>query len=262
MAVHFPEKPEIRLADPPLAEVICQVRFPPILRIVNEEPSKFQDCIRHRFPGFEIEQAFMLRIPGLSTVGEPSAEIPPRVFRFKSFDEASTASLAVDFYALSTNRYSHWSDFVDDLMVLHEAVEKTYQPAYAMRIGLRYVNRFDRAKTGLDTMQNVLSLIRSELTSMLTSDAWSDPQEWISQLVLADGDGRLTLRFALNSENDEPFLLLDFDYFEQGNIPLNELRERVNRYHSIIYRAFRWCLHDESLDVFSPQIAEATEYGN
>lgn len=262
MALHFPDKPEIPLANPPLAEVVCQVRYPPILRIAKENPSELQERIRHRFPGFGVEQPFKLQIPGLGSVGEPSAELPPRLFRFKSTDEQTTASLAIDFCALSTNKYSHWLDFVDDLMVLHEAVVAIYQPAYATRIGLRYVNRFDRTNTGLDGMQEILALIRPELTSMLRSDGWSDPEEWLSQLVLADGDAKLTIRTALDSEDGESFLLLDFDYYEHGKMELAGLKEHINRYHKVIYRAFRWCLLDKSLAVFGSEPTKTSKHDN
>jgi hypothetical protein len=36
----------------PLESVICQVRFPTILRVDSEVPSDFQDRIRGRFPIF------------------------------------------------------------------------------------------------------------------------------------------------------------------------------------------------------------------
>ncbi|MFZ2359604.1 MAG: TIGR04255 family protein [Anaerolineae bacterium] len=256
MSLQFPEKTEIPLANPPLAEVICQVRYPPILRIAKEQPTKFQERIRQRFPEYGIEQPFKLSIPGAGAIGEPSAELPPRLLRFTSKDGHTTATLAVDFFALSTTRYRHWSNFVDDLMVVSKAVEATYRPAYASRIGLRYVNRLNRTTTGLDNIPDILGLVRPELIAVLHSEAWSDPEEWTSQLVLPDREGKLALRFVFNSTEAEPYFQLDFDYFEQGQVALSELRERVNRYHQVIYRAFRWCLSDRSLAVFGSRPIE------
>lgn len=258
MSLHFPEKPEIPLANPPLTEVVCQVRYPAILRIAKEHPVEFQERIRQRFPEYDIEQPFKLSIPGVGAVGEPSAELPPRLFRFTSVDGHTIATLAVDFFALSTTRYQHWSNFVDDLLVVSEAVQATYRPAYASRIGLRYVNRLSQTTTGLDNMQDILELIRPELTAVLRSDGWGNPEEWISQMVLPDRNGKLALRFVFNIKEAEPYFQLDFDYFEQGKIELSELSECVDRYHQIIYRAFRWCLFDESLAVFGSRPTEAS----
>ncbi|MBL8785507.1 MAG: TIGR04255 family protein, partial [Deltaproteobacteria bacterium] len=52
MAVRIPESPRVIYASNPLADVICQVRFPRILRIDNELPADFQDAIRGQFPHF------------------------------------------------------------------------------------------------------------------------------------------------------------------------------------------------------------------
>lgn len=256
MSLQFPEKPEIPLTNPPLTEVICQVRFPVILRIAKEQPTEFQERIRQRFPEYGVEQPFKLSIPGAGAIGEPSAELPPRLLRFTSKDGNTTATLAVDFFALSTTRYQHWSNFVDDLTVVSKAVEAIYRPAYAGRIGLRYVNRLSRTTTGLDNIQDILGLVRPELTAVLRSEAWSDPEEWTSQLVLPDQEGKLALRFVFNSTEAEPYFHLDLDYFEQGKVALSGLNERVNRYHQVIYRAFRWCLFDHSLAVFGSRPME------
>lgn len=256
MSLKFPEKPEVPLANPPLAEVICQVRYPAILRIAKEQPTEFQDRIRQRFPEYGVEQPFKLSIPGAGAVGEPSAELPPRLLRFASKDGHTIATLTVDFFALSTTRYQHWSNFVDDLLVVSKAVKAIYRPAYASRIGLRYVNRLSRTTTGLDNIQDILGLVRPELTAVLRSEAWSAPEEWTSQLVLPDSDGKLALRFVFNSTEAEPYFQLDLDYFEQGKSALSGLSDRVGRYHQVIYRAFRWCLLDKSLAVFGSRPIE------
>jgi len=253
MALLFPDVPEIRLANPPLTEVVCQVRYPPILLIIKDDPGAFQQHIRHRFPGYGVEQPFKLQVPKPGSASEPTAEVAPRLFRFKSRDEQTIVSLAMDFYALSTTRYTHWADFVDDLATVHRAVVEVYQPTYATRIGLRYINRLSPSSTGLTTIGEICDLIRPELTAQLRSNAWSEPEQWLSQLALTDGEARFTLRTALDKEQDEPSFLLDFDYFEQGGLDLDATLSRVSDYHDVIYRAFRWCLPDKSLDIFGPQ---------
>lgn len=252
MALHFPERPEVRLQRPPLVEVLCQVRYPPILRISKEEPIDFQERIRHRFPELEIEQPLKLNIPGLVGSGLVSAEAQPRLYRFKAPDDQTAAALAVDFYALSTNRYRHWKMFAEDLSLVHDAVMSVYRPAYGTRIGLRYVNRLDPTTTDLVSAEQIFDLVRPELTALLRGSAWSEPSDFLSQLVLSDKAAKLTLRTAYGQEEGQPFLLLDFDYFEEGRVELTDLIQRCTRYHDAIYRAFRWSFVDESLEVFGP----------
>lgn len=67
MALNFPHTPDVRLANSPLVEVVCQVRFPPILRINKEEPSDFQEAVRQRFPELAAEQGMVLQMPANGT---------------------------------------------------------------------------------------------------------------------------------------------------------------------------------------------------
>ena len=53
----FPPVEEVQLRRSPLREVICQVRFPPLLRIVNGYPVDFQERIRQHFPELGTEHA-------------------------------------------------------------------------------------------------------------------------------------------------------------------------------------------------------------
>ena len=259
MSLNFPREPEVQLKNPPLIEVVCQVRFPPILRIAKEEPSEFQEYVRSQFPQLELEQGLLIRIPGVGSSGAPAAETQARVYRFQKPDGQIAISLAVDFYALVTNQYTRWEDFARDLSLAHEAAQRVYSPAYSTRIGLRYVNRLAPSNTGCKTVSEMLDLLRPELTAQLRSTAWSDPASMLCQLVLTDSEAKLTLRTGYGQEQDEPFFLLDFDYYEEGRLGLENLVERCNHYHEAIYDAFRWCLRDESLAVFEP-IAEETAH--
>jgi uncharacterized protein (TIGR04255 family) len=49
----FPEIERIVYRNNPLTEVVCQLRFPPILSIESELPVKFQDAIREMYPSFQ-----------------------------------------------------------------------------------------------------------------------------------------------------------------------------------------------------------------
>jgi len=256
MALTFPSKPEIRVKNPPLLEVVCQVKFPPILSIAKELPSEFQERIRHQFPELEVEQGFLVRLPGISNPEIPAAEIQPKIYRFRSSPGFTAISLAADFYAVSTNHYTHWDDFVGWLRLAQEAAQQVYNLTYSPRIGLRYINRLTLENTGRKTAKEMLDLLRPELTAQLHTEAWTEPLEMLNQLLLDNNPAKLSLRTGFGKEHGEPFFLLDIDYFEEGKLNLDDLVERCNAYHGVIHDAFRWCLRDEAIAAFGPLIQE------
>jgi uncharacterized protein (TIGR04255 family) len=249
----FPEREDdVRLRRSPLREVVCQVRFPPILRIANEHPVEFQERIRKKFPQADIEQGMQARFASL---GEkpPSMEPVPPIFRFKSADGETVASLAPSFYAVSTTAYTHWIEFRDLIDLLAQSTADIYDLPYASRVGLRYINNLTFENTGVDSVSELLEILRPEFTSLVENDCWGEPLEMLNHLLLSgDGDERLTLRSGF--KGDDQSFLLDFDYYVEGNTPLDQVLELCGRYHDIIYRAFRWCIRDEKLAVFEPML--------
>lgn len=252
MAITFPQQSEVRLKKSPLREVLCQVRFPPILRIGKEIPIDFQEAIRNRYPGLEVEQGVLLQFGISPAIEKPTMETAPKIYRFKTLNSKSSVALATDFFALSTTDYTHWHDFVNDFSFTEKAVQDVFAPPITSRIGLRFINQFTRKNTGCSSYKELLRLFRDDLTCFIRSDAWSEPEETISQYVIPDGKAKLTIRFGYGKEQNEKFFILDFDYFEDGQLEFNNLSKRLNRYHNQIYQAFRWCIKDSSLERFEP----------
>ena len=256
MTIKFPHKDEVPLSSPPLIEVVCQVRFPPILQIAKRIPDEFQEGVRHRFPQFEVEQGVGIVAPGLLEGGEPLARATPKIYRFKSEDEKASLSLAMDFYALSHQQYRHWSDFAADLQLAQEIMMHVYQPNYATRIGLRYINRLTLKNTGCESKEELVDLLQPDLTALLRSDIGQNAADMVSRFSFKEEPAQLNMRLAYQ-ESEEIAFVLDFDYFEKGKLPLIDLIERCNQYHKIIYNSFRWSLLDESLQRFAPIVEEA-----
>ena len=252
MTLKFPSKPEVRLGKSPLEEVICQVKFAPILRISKDQPIELQESLRESFPGLLVEQGVVLQLPGVGSSENPNVEATPKIFRFLSKDKMTNVALAVDFIALTSREYTHWHEFLNRLMDVLGKVNEIYRPSFATRIGLRFVNRFTRKNTGSKNASEILDLFRSEFTCLIRSEPWTEPLEMLSQITLSDGKARLAIRNRFGKDKSEPYFLLDLDYYEEGQLPLDGLEPRIERYHSRIYEAFRWCLYDESLDKFQP----------
>ena len=59
----FPEAPRVIYDKAPLSRVICQLRFPSVLKIESSIPADFQERIRGRFPVFEKSNQILPTLP-------------------------------------------------------------------------------------------------------------------------------------------------------------------------------------------------------
>lgn len=254
MSFNFPSIADVHLENAPLAEVVCQVRFPPILRIANEQPAEFQERIRAHFPQTAAEQSLLVKV---SLTSPPTAlDAQPTIYRFSTPDGDMVASLGVDFYALSTEHYTHWKDFAELLDLVQRSAREVYRLPFSTRIGLRYVNRLTPKAVGLSGKADALNMVRPEMTALLSVGPLSDSNEMLAQVVLADGGERLTIRVGFGIGKDDSFVLLDFDRFAEGQLPLDDLNDRCQQYHDTIYNAFRWSIPETQWRRFGPQPVE------
>lgn len=250
MPIQFPPVQEVPLATPPLDEVVCQVRFPPILKIAKEEPVEFQELIRGRFPKLEKRHSIQLKLAQPGNPGESEAEVQPISYLFADANGQTQVVISSSFYAVTTKKYIGWQSFLSDLSMVHSALLEIYQPAYATRIGLRYINRLTFDNTGTSSRRGLFSLIRKELTSTLRGKVWSDAEAMLGILNFVELPAQLNIRYGFETDESSPSFLLDFDYFEEGQVDLAEVPIRCEHYHQVIYHAFRWMIKHEALERF------------
>ena len=135
-----------------LIEVICQLRFAPILSIDSKEPADFQEAIRSMFPRYAVRKEQLP--PKLIGVGTPNAKLesiaPINNYHFISADGKWKLNLTRNFISLSTVSYSGWEQFARQFDRPLAEFIRIYQPAFFERIGLRYLNAFSRAALDLN----------------------------------------------------------------------------------------------------------------
>ena len=259
MPLSFPVVEDVHLNNAPVREVICQVRFPTILRIAREEPVELQERIRGQFPLLEAERRVVIETEGMKPGGR--AEFPPSIFRFRNREKTRMLSLAPEFYALSFTDYEHWEGFAGWLSHAASAVHEVYAIPYSTRIGLRYINMIDQRFGDFPDFDAVLDLLRTELTVMLRTEVIPSPELAMHRIeAVANGD-QFTFRYGLIHEDTppEPRFVLDFDHYAEGELGLDDLLSRCDRYHRQIYHAFRWCIAGGRLEVFQPETGTEKE---
>lgn len=138
----FPPSERVIFERNPLAEVVCELRFPPILRIAAQIPAPFQERIRGTYPVFA-------QMPFNTFGGFPAQAggVPPNTlmfgtmpnvgawqgaptFVFTTADEKRRITLTQESVSLAERDYTRWETFRDELESLQRELEDEYQPAF------------------------------------------------------------------------------------------------------------------------------------
>jgi len=243
----FPDSPRVIYDKNPLHEVICQIRFPTILRIASEPPTEFQESLRGRFPLFSENRQATLQLPNgiervLPTELTPKTEV---AYELTSDNEAWTVSLTPSFLALTCREYSRWESFKEWLTLPLQALEKTYTPPFITRIGLRYQDIIRRSMLDLDTSpwQELLSKsIAAELADRRLSQRISHVAREFR--VKDDSGSEVQVRhgFVQHKESGEQCYLIDADFFTEERVKHEQIVSKLDRFHRDAGRLFRWCI--------------------
>ena len=245
----------------PLAEVICQLRFPEILSINTTAPAAFQEAIRDEYPLYSVRKEApapkILGVPGnFSLDNQPTTQN----YHFVSSDGIWRINLTSRVLSLSCKKYTQWEDFAKRLDKPLAAFICEYKPAFFQRVGLRYLNFFSRSSLDLEDTpfrdlfsSNYLGPLQDpEVVEQTTSRCSTDIELQLRGgchakihagpgLVKRDGKADKELKF-----------IFDMDLFMAGNIPLNHSAGALQTLHSQAYPIFRDAITDTLHDAMEP----------
>ena len=245
----------------PLAEVICQLRFPEILAIQANAPVQFQEAIRQNFPQYTRRQENAP--PRLSGApGHFSVENTPTVInhQFVSADGLWRVNLTSKFISLSCANYTCWEDFAQKLDKPLAAFIQTYQPAYFERIGLRYLNFISRNELGLQGVPYRQMIAPCYLGPLAEADL---PETAVSRSSV---DAEFAIRGGCRAKihagpgmvkkngqaDKEVKFVFDLDLFMPGQVAVNLSAGALQTLHSQAYSLFRGAITDTLHDAMDP----------
>ena len=244
-----------------IMEVICQLRFPDILRIEAQEPFEFQDAVRGAYPQYakKVEQ-----LPPVQQDGKMIPQGTVNNYQFVSADGQWKLSLTKGFIALSTHGYTRWEDFAKRLDAVLADFIRIYQPAYFSRVGLRYINFIRRAMLGLEEC-SWRELIAPEFLGLMASeDVQSGAFAKFEQTATLSvpGGAKANIKSApavlRRTENatkkttEERVFLLDLDLYMEGNTPLGHAAAALNVLNGNATSIFRSAITDTLHDAMQP----------
>ena len=240
----FSNQPRKFYRRSPLIEVICQLRFPDILKIEAHEPADFQDAIRQVYPQYakRIEQ-----LPPQNAGGKMVEQGTVNNYQFISADGGWKVSLAKDFIALSTTRYTRWEEFAKRLDVVLAAFIKIYQPAYFTRVGLRYMNAPGYLGLMADEAARRQMFIKCEQLVTVTMPGGAKANIKCGPGLLRKVDNRT------RQVDEQKVFMLDLDVFFDGKMPLGQVAGALNIVHDNAGSLFSGAVRQPLLDAMEPE---------
>lgn len=261
----LPEVTQVRYARAPLRLVVCQVRFPNLLRI--SDPifvAGFQEVIAGDYPELKREQQMNIQVSATGTADTSQVML----YRFSDPGECWSLLLGENSLTLETRTYSSVEELLNRFEQVMNAARETLGVERRHRLGLRYVNEFRRP--GKDTLADWREDFRSEFLGFAAS-IFDEPVGYaLQQVQVQRPDGHFVVRHGLlrgtmvpplpsssstDPEFQGPFYLIDLDYSDARSVPLDVMacREQLRAYNDFTYRFFRWTLTERHHVALEPQ---------
>ncbi len=258
----FSQEPRCHYRANPLAEVICQLRFPEILSIETTVPAQFQEAIRQEFPLYTVlKEAPAPKLSG--TPGNMTVQAQPQTnnYQFATADGVWRVNLTSKFISLSCTRYDCWEDFASMLDKPLAAFIKIYRPAFFARVGLRYLNFVSRRDLGLEQYP-FRELFTAPYIGILAEE---DVDE--NKTTRCSVDAELSIRGGCKCKfhagpgmvkrngkaDNELKFVFDQDLYMDGNIPVNHSAGALQTIHSQAYGIFRGAITETLHDAMEPE---------
>jgi len=126
---------KLKLSNSPLALVLCQVRYSPLMAMADYIPT-VQDRLRRK--GYPVNASTPIRE---LQFGPGGAATRARIhWEFVAKDQRSSVVVTEGFVVLQTTDYDDFETFIAQLKTVLSTVDETVEGLLIQRVGLRYVD--------------------------------------------------------------------------------------------------------------------------
>jgi uncharacterized protein (TIGR04255 family) len=258
--VPIPESGRIIYRNNPLVEVVCQLKFPPVLRVESELPAEFQEAIRTDYPIYTEPHASLIPEGLHPEIARLVGSILPapggKTHEFISEDQTWKLTLCRDFIALKCSKYERWEHFRQRFRGPFDELVQIYRPAFFSRIGLRYQNAIRRRTLGLEGV-DWGELLQPYIAGTLSSSISSDVEDVLQvvSLRLPENRGKITMRHGLvrDSTTNEVCYAIDNDFYTEEKTLVADALEKLDYYNGYSGRVFRWSVKERLDRAMEPQ---------
>lgn len=257
----FSDQPRCYYRKNPIAEVICQLRFPEILTIGANVPVDFQEAVRDDYPRYTVIQ----ERPAPKIVGAPGNPVlqpqeKTKNYQFLSEDGIWRINLTTKFISLACRKYTNWEEFALHLDKSLAAFLRIYHPAYYERVGLRYINFISRKNLNLEHIP-FRDLFQPSYTGLLNEE------ELVEKTFTRNAlDVECTIRSGCRAKihagiglvkkngqsSNEITFIFDQDLYMAGNVPINHSAGALQTLHNQAFPIFRGAITDTLHEALEP----------
>ena len=235
-----------------LQEVIYQIRFPKILKLLGEAPAAFQELIIRDYPIYSVQKNETI----VEVNGKQQQQLNENNHCFISESGRTKINLTSSFIAVSTLEYQRWEAFRKEVENVLNRFYACYTIPGVQRIGLRYKNIITRSKLGLEKEPWSELLDASVLGPLSVRD---DIVSYKTFFEFKNSDDSYTNRhyeLVREQSSGELSLMLDCDYYYTGFYMPNDVICHSDKLHDLSQKFIEESHKELLLTAMQPQKLE------
>ena len=247
----------------PLDPVICQLRFPTILRITNEDPVAFQEAVRKKYPKYERVSSPEFQFPPELPKEVANLLFPeqgPRPHRFSESNRRRSFVLSQDSISYTDSDYRSWEEFSGDLFPAIETLNEVYEIGYYSRVGLRYVNKISRSELGI-TNHPWTELLNPIILGAMGDKTFGEEVTASAgqfEALIDDLEGAtVKVKYGLippnRDEITDSVFKIDIDFGVTGEIEHAQVRTILGKFNEMDRGLFQWSIKKRLHQAMGPR---------
>jgi uncharacterized protein (TIGR04255 family) len=256
----FKETSRVIYNKNPLVQVVSQLRFPRILAIDEKQPVDFQEKLRQEYPLFEVSVVQSHNVvfdPVQQKLQDLDSANSVKNYVFTTENKEQTINLAGTSLSFVTSHYTKWEDFFSALQKPLQALNEIYKPTFFERVGLRYIDAFQRSSLKLDNYRWDELIEPTALCFLSDENVKNDVVSYssVSEIKLTDNvTARVitALGYVVGKEqNKEPAFIVDTDlYF--GRIEIANAEKALAELHNHSTKIIGAIIKEKLRDAMGP----------
>lgn len=215
--------------NPPVIEAIFEIRFPAELSIECNKDDYYEK-IRAEYPN--------IFVPIIDTP-EP---YPLKNYKFENEEMSKVIQFSINKFSVHLRKYTTFSKFEEEVLKYMNLFCKLYKIKNINRTGLRYINEI-----ALQRENNIIPIDKYlNFGFSLPGTVPNDLELFHTILLTKLDDGKLQILIKTGkSEKKGEVIVLDFDFYFEGDLSVTKLNEYIRKSHHHTKRTFEALISKE-----------------